>query len=497
MKDLVKILREVYPEILHSVQNDRRAQNDKNLLMLNLLLIIFGKLLSFAIQTFNLGNGSTWPGHIALMVNKNFIQEMIRPSNLKIIIIAGTNGKTTTSSMLRLIFEKSGRRVFQNASGANLLNGIASSIVLHSSILSTLNYDYAIFEADENALPLIIKEITPDYLLLLNLFRDQLDRYGEVNIIAQKWKEALKKLPEKTILICNADDPQIAFLGKNRTNKNFYFGLDTKQKEKARCEHAADTTYCPNCGEKLAFRSITFSHLGDWHCSSCGLRRPSPDLPNFPYHPLSGTYNKYNTLAATLLAKIIGLKEDEVVAALQSFKPAFGRQEKLMINGKQIQIFLSKNPTGFNESLRTIKDLHAKTVLLLLNDGIADGRDVSWIWDVDFEDFVGEFEHIIISGNRAYDMGLRAKYALEGQKSKVPTSLASGDLRGVSKSQNYPPILKSSGLKDNSKLKIYENLGKAIEVSLRATQKDDTLYILPTYTAMLEVRKNLTGRKIL
>lgn len=435
--------------------------------MINSLLIGFGQLTSLIIKRLNFGHGSTWPGHIALKINKNFISQMLEKSNIRVIIVAGTNGKTTTAKMIRTILAHNGKSIIQNPSGANLLNGIASSLILHSSILSTLNYDYAIFEADENALPLIIKEITPDYLLLLNLFRDQLDRYGEVNTISQKWRKALKTLPEETILILNADDPQIAFLGKKSNLKTMYFGLQGKEQKKVSYEHAADTTYCPNCGTKLIFKALTYSHLGDWRCPSCKLEKPTPNLPYLPYLPLSGTYNKYNALAAALLAKIIGLSETQIESSLRNFKPAFGRQEKLTVDGKQVQLFLSKNPTGFNESLRTIKELKAKTVLLLLNDGIADGRDVSWIWDVDFEDFVSEFEHIIVSGSRTYDMGLRVKYAF------------------------------SKNIIHNTKYIIQNDLSKALNTALEQTSRSETLFILPTYTAMLETRKILTGKKIL
>ena len=427
----------------------------------------------------NLGQGSTWPGHIALFVNKNFIKEIIKANpDLKIILIAGTNGKTTTGRLIQTILEKTNHRVFQNESGANLLNGIASSLLLRSGVLGKINQDFAIFEVDENTLPLILKEINnPDFVIILNLFRDQLDRYGEVNTIAKKWRKALLKISSRTTLILNADDPQIAHLGLSRSavsstppkwNRSytsvFYFGLDNMRTHVSIHQDASDSAYCPNCRNKLEYKNLTFSHLGDWNCSNCLQKRPKLDLSKFSYYPLPGVYNKYNTNAAVLFAKTIGIDDAKIEQAIKKFSPAFGRQERLNVGNKNVQIFLSKNPTSFNESLRTIKELRAKNILFVLNDRIPDGRDVSWIWDVNFEELLNS-EKITISGDRAYDMGLRIKY--------------------------------SQFTIHNSQFTIQPDLKKAIKVALNKTLKNQTLYILPTYSAMLEVRKILTGKKIL
>lgn len=435
---------------------------------MNLLLVFLGKSIVFIIRLLNLGNGSTWPGHIALNINKNFIKDLLktRDKRLKTILIAGTNGKTTTGKLIQTILEKNGKKVFQNESGANLLNGIASSMLLHSSILCRISYDFAIFEIDENTLPLILKEISkPDFILILNLFRDQLDRYGEVNMIASKWNKSLATLKSSTTLILNADDPQVAFLGKNFKSNVLYFGLDSQKSKNEKYQHASDSTYCPNCNEKLTYNSVYFSHLGDWECKKCGLKHPTKTFILSPHYPLLGTYNEYNTNAAVLLAEEIGFKKEKIKTALKDFKPAFGRQEILQINGKKVQIFLSKNPTGFNESLKAISSLKAKNLLIILNDRIPDGRDVSWIWDVDVEDFIYSFDNITISGERLYDMALRIKYAQNAIQDSLFT--------------------------------VQENLEKAIVFSLAKTPKNETLYILPTYSAMLETRKILTGKKIL
>ncbi|MBF8250167.1 MAG: hypothetical protein HW400_768 [Candidatus Levybacteria bacterium] len=431
--------------------------------MINVVLIIIGKFFSTFSLLLNAGSGSTWPGHIALSINKNFIKDVLKNSKVKIILIAGTNGKTTTGKLIQTILEKNNFRVFQNEGGANLLNGIASSLLLHSDILGALKYDFAIFEIDENTLPLILKEINnPNYIILLNLFRDQLDRYGEVNIVAQKWQKALSNLTVKTKLILNADDPQIAFLGEKLKSKVSYFGINPTNNA-TRAQHASDSTYCPNCGHKLVYDSVYFSHLGNWQCSNCGFKHPQKTFTSSPVYPLPGAYNEYNTNAAVLLAELIGVNKKVINFALQNFKPAFGRQEILNVYGKKVQIFLSKNPTSFNESLKTIINLNATNLLIVLNDRIPDGRDVSWIWDVDFDVVKNLRGSISVAGDRVYDIALRLKY------------------------DNIP-------IEDKL---IYTDLEDAIFSSLKITPKSETLYILPTYSAMLEVRKILTGRKIL
>lgn len=430
---------------------------------MTMLLILLGKAIGLISKTFNLGSGSTWPGHIALNLNKNFIRDVLTTNGQrpKTILIAGTNGKTTTGKLIQTILEENKKTAFQNAAGANLLNGIASTLIQHGNKIGGLNYDYAIFEVDENTLPLALLQFTPSFLILLNLFRDQLDRYGEVNIIADKWKRAIEQLSIRTILLLNADDPQIAYLGKTHKGKVFYFGLSDKEKGATMLAHASDSTYCPNCSSKLSYKKIFFSHLGIWECANCSLKRPAPDISKLKKYPLFGTYNKYNTLAAVLLSQLNNINNETIEQSFKEFKPAFGRQEILQVKGKKVQIFLSKNPASFNESLRTISELKAKHVLFVLNDRIPDGRDVSWIWDVDFKK-IDSHRSVYISGDRAYDMALRLKYA---------------------------------GLSIPSE-QIYTDIQKAVPSALKNV-RGETLYILPTYSAMLEVRKILTGKRLL
>src|SRR6185369_6318406 len=339
------------------------------------------------------------------------------------------------------------------------------TLLLHTNIFGKLNYDYALFEIDENALPIFLKETTPEYFVALNLFRDQLDRYGEGNSIIGHRKTALEKLPKTTTMILNADEPQIAYLAKGTSATVKYFGLQSSQFGNNKLQHAADSVYCPNCGERLIFNSLAFSHLGDWHCPKCGVKRPAITDARFAVYPLPGLYNKYNVLAAIALLKQTGLSDEEINFSFAEFEPAFGRQEIITYKDKNVQIFLSKNPTSFNESYTTIRELGGKTLLLVLNDRIPDGRDVSWIWDVDLTE-LNEFKNILVAGDRVYDMALRLKYEL-----------------GI---KNY-----------ESRVTTCENLKEAIDESTKLVEDNETLFILPTYSAMLEVKKILTGKKIL
>jgi UDP-N-acetylmuramyl tripeptide synthase len=426
---------------------------------MNQFLILSGKILSQIFRALKLGNGSTWPGHIALSLNQNFIKDIFDKSKTKTIFIVGTNGKTTTSKLVSAILEKNGYSVLHNSSGANLLNGIASSLILQSDMSGNLKKDFAILEIDENVFPLISKQIEPDFLISLNLFRDQLDRYGEIDSISKNWKKTIDKFIN-TKVILNADDPQISFLGKDSKLDVSYFGLNEEQIQTKNVMHGADSILCPNCHERLEFKCCYFSHLGIWECKNCKYKRPNPTMSSFSFYPLPGKYAMYNILAAVLFAKKIGIKDKDIVSSLKNFKPAFGRQEELEYKKKNVQLFLSKNPTSFNESLSTVAELNGKTILIVLNDKIPDGLDVSWIWDINFESIIIRDMNLIVAGDRKFDMALRLKY--------------SGYF-----------------------VHIAEDLNDAIEKSIENLEENEKLYILPNYSAMLETRKILTGKEIL
>ncbi len=422
--------------------------------MVNQFSILIGKILIYLSKNFNLGSGSTWPGHIALKLNPNFNKEILMKASAKKIVIAGTNGKTTTGKLILNVLEANDKKVAHNDAGANLQNGLASSLIKFSDLSGNLNKDYLIFESDEYALPQVLKEIEPDYLICLNLFRDQLDRYGELDSIAKKWKESIAGL-KKTTLILNADDPLVSYLGNKNT---LYFGLD--ESGGTEVKHGADSMFCPKCSAKLEYKTVVFSHLGDWQCPGCKLRRPKISLSEFSFYPLSGIYNKYNVLASVLFLQKEGFPKDKIVKGLKKFKPAFGRQEEINYKAKQVVLYLSKNPTSLNESLSTVKGLGAKNILFVLNDRIPDGLDVSWIWDIDLENLLDKDMNIAVSGDRVYDMALRVKYA-------------------------------------GFYCHIEEDLESVINHMIGNLEEKEKLFVLPNYSAMLETRKILLGRKLL
>lgn len=440
------------------------------------LIIFTGKLISFISRIFNLGSGGTWPGEVAVRFKPDILQDFSSQLLKGSILVVGTNGKTTTTLMIKKILEENGTKVIYNTSGANLLNGIVSSFIQNATGNGKINADWGVFEIDENTLPIVLKLIKSPKLKLiivfLNLFRDQLDRYGEVDVIAEKWGKALNEMPGETKIILNADDPQIAFLGKGVKGEVIYFGLNDPKLFLKEKEHATDSIFCLNCTSRLSYEGIYYSHIGIWKCEKCGEKRPKPDISEWK-SPLAGVYNQYNTLAAVGVAKLLGITDKKVNLALADFSPAFGRQEEFEINGKKIKIFLSKNPAGFNESLRTVISLGAKEMLFVLNDRIPDGKDVSWIWDVDFE-MLPFYVTPVVSGDRAYDLALRIKYSRPVHR--LPKNAVS---------EPETPIL------------IYENLKKALEFCLDSSNKKETLFIMATYSAMLDVRKILKGRKIL
>ncbi|MBI5449246.1 Mur ligase family protein [Candidatus Gottesmanbacteria bacterium] len=431
----------------------------------------------------HLGAGATWPGEIALRVNHGIFAFFVSQFRKEIILVAGTNGKTTTSLMITQVLEKHGFSVVHNSSGANLLNGVVSACIQRSSWNGTLRADYGVFEVDENSLPVVIsiikhKESVKGFtLVLLNLFRDQLDRYGEVDVIAEKWEKSLREQRaqhkkksnsrnKKIIqIIANADDPLIAHLASIASIstpdiKAFYFGLNDRALFQQRMDHATDSIFCPSCGSRLAYEGMYYSHIGVWHCLSCGAKRPVPDIDAWQ-SPLPGLYNQYNTLAAVAALRSVGVSDSHIQNALTDFAPAFGRQEEFLMDGKRLKLFLSKNPAGFNASLQTVLNMKPITLLLVLNDRIPDGRDVSWIWDVDFEVLGNKKIEIIVSGDRAYDLAVRIKYAIQFQNFTVETDLK-----------------------------------KAISHVLQTVKNGETVYILATYSAMLAVRKVITGKKI-
>ena len=425
------------------------------------------KSVTFIVRSLRLGAASVLPGSIARRIEPRLLQLLSQQVKNGVILIAGTNGKTTTALLLCTILERKGYRIAHNSTGANLENGLISALLETTTLLGTLNVDYAILEVDENIVPRVLTPLQPRIILCLNLFRDQLDRYGEVDTISKRWTKVISTLPAETVVIPNADDPTLSNLGQQLPQRVLFFGLNEPEHYLEAIPHAVDSIYCPKCGHSLDYKGVYLSHLGDFTCPKCGFSKSKPTLESSEWSQiLVGLYNKYNTLAAATTAIELGVDEATIRDTINTFQAAFGRAEDLIINGKRVRILLSKNPVGTNETIRVVTQSTDKTTLLVLNDRTPDGTDVSWIWDVDTEKLVERGGTLVVSGDRVYDMALRLRYSQKSCESRL-------------------------------NLIVEEDLRQAIATALEHTPENETLHILPTYSAMLEVREVLTGRKIL
>jgi UDP-N-acetylmuramyl tripeptide synthase len=445
---------------------------------LRLITAIFlGKIVKFLIRKFSLGGATAAPGLIALKFDSKFVAKMSKNFPQGSIVITGTNGKTTTSRMLSCIFEQSAIKPLHNRAGSNLLRGIASTLLENSNFFGEIKNDLAIWETDEAVMPEAVRQVEPKLLLVNNLFRDQLDRYGEVDRLRKIWTDAVKKFGKYSFLILNSDDPQVAYLGKGTKAKVIYFGLCDPGWGTSQLPRIADARFCPYCRAPLNYQTVYVSHMGNYRCPKCIIKRPKPNIFAGKIHSLEeesaqfslvtpvgeteiklavgGLYNIYNALAAASAAWALGINLKTIKAGLENFKAAFGRVEKFEVGGKILWLYLVKNPTGFNEVIKTLfATEEKKDVLIAINDLTADGKDISWLWDVDFEKLKGKTRNIFVTGIRAQDMALRLKYA--EIKTPVP---------------------------------IENDLEKALKEAIK--QSRERLFVLPTYTAMLEIRKIL------
>src|SRR5438309_2783326 len=392
-----------------------------------------GKLTSALSRGLRRGGGTTLPGDVARWIDPQILTKLSRSLAEGTVVITGTNGKTTTAALLRHILEAQGKQVVANQAGANLIFGVTAAMVNRTSWSKELPDSVGLFEIDEASLPRLVQEMAPGAIVVTNLFRDQLDRYGELETTAAHIRRALTQGPEGVTAVLNADDPMVAALGDDLP-RVIYAGLDDPSLLKPELSHGADAKFCPRCGSPFIFEGVYFGHVGHYRCPRGDFTRPSPDIRATSIAiegmermrlqvtdgaqtadvdvPLSGLYNAYNIIMALAAAKAMRVPLAKSAAALSDFTPAFGRMERTVIEGRPAVLLLAKNPTGFNEVLRTaIQFGTARSFLIALNDRIADGQDVSWIWDVDFEQLSEVARHIVLSGDRALDLRVRPKYA--------------------------------------------------------------------------------------
>jgi UDP-N-acetylmuramyl tripeptide synthase len=428
------------------------------------------------------GGGTSLPGKVLLKLQPDAIARLSRQLPKGSVVISATNGKTTTASLLAAVLDKAGIKPVHNRAGANMAGGVATAL-LESTRGGRLSEDLGLFEVDEAWTADIIEQTQPSVVILGNLFRDQLDRYGELETLADSWQATIAALPPSTRVVINADDPLLARIGEAHPGA-VYFGLDDTSHAEDVPRHAADSKFCRNCGTPLRYSAVQLGHLGIYECPNGDFVRPQPSVsatqivsngmdgseitiatPDGEIEstlPIPGLYNVYNAVAATAAAVALGVSTADIAAGLASAKAVFGRVETLTIGGHEVAILLIKNPTGANEVLRTITEGDERFDLwIALNDKIADGKDVSWVWDADFEMLAGRANRVTCSGTRAEEMALRLAYA--------------GVARDAIEIDNA----------------IERSFDAAVSQAALAGTK---IFALPTYTSLLELRTAVAKR---
>lgn len=396
------------------------------------LALATGKAAGLATRIAGRG-GTALPGLVATRIAPNLLAELSRQLGGGRVLITGTNGKTTTARMLASILDAADRPYIHNREGSNLVRGLASSLMPHATLAGRIPGAArfaGIFETDEATLPAATAAIQPQALVFTNLFRDQLDRYGEVDTVAAMWREALAVAPADATLVLNADDPSVAALADGWRGPVHWFGIDDPAQAGGPVG-ASDARWCPACGSSYAYGQRFFAHTGHWSCPGCGRRRAEPETQGRQIElaldgaafdetglgrvetPLSGLYNVWNALAAIAAARCLGVGDGAIHAGLAAAAPAFGRQERIQLGGTELVLLLAKNPAGANQVIRLLAALEGDVldVCALLNDRFADGQDVSWTWDVDYDFLAGRVGRCWAGGDRAEDMALRLRYA--------------------------------------------------------------------------------------
>ena len=442
-----------------------------------------GKVTRLGLQIAGRG-GTALPGLVALQIDPDFIAATTKTLPHGIVIVSGTNGKTKTARMLADVVDAAGWHPVHNRSGSNLERGIAGALLSDNDWRATPRGDIGLFEVDEASLPRVLKRVAPRVVLITNLFRDQMDRYYELDALARRIGDAIAELDAAAILILNADDPIVASLGARHRGTVVYFGVDDASVGGKVPQAISDATRCPRCRSPLQYERVVLAHEGDWSCPSCGLARPPRDVSATAVRldgasseltlrlpvasafdpvrvPLPGLYNAYNALAAIAASRALDVALPAATRAIGAFRPAFGRLEQLPVDGRMLRLVLVKNPAGFNAAIAALLETgrHPR-VLAALNDRDADGRDVSWIWDADFETLAPAVEHATVTGIRSRDLANRLKYA------------------GVPR----------------ERVEVVDAWGTAIDRAVGGVAQGGELIVLATYTAMLAIRDELARR---
>lgn len=392
------------------------------------LAVKCAKTTSSLIKKLNRGSGVTLPGYVARLIDPNILKEMAGQVREKIIVTMGTNGKTTTNAILCRALESEGNKVIINRTGANMLNGIISAFVLSTDKSGHLDADYACIEVDEIASVGVLPKLGPDCALLTNISRDQLDRFGEVDITYNKLMAAVTSVPDTTLII-NCDDILSYSLAQNSGNPYVTYGISEQIFDDISRSEIRESIFCRKCGKKLEYDFFHYGQLGIYHCPNCGWERPVPDYAaehiglrdELYFFDMDGLhidstvrtpYNIYNTLSAYVALKTMGAGYAGFKQMIESFDYGNNRESVFRINGAKVQLHLAKNPIGFQQKVSLVlKDSKPKDIIIQINDTYQDGEDISWLWDVDFQYLAdSNARTIITAGTRRHDMGLRLKY---------------------------------------------------------------------------------------
>lgn len=431
------------------------------------LVILLAKCIGFLSGL--LGGGTNLPGQIALKIRPDILKRLVR--GYRVVLVTGTNGKTTTTAMLRNILSKTGKRAVSSASGANMKGGVVSCLIKAFPLFRKVNGDFAVLEVDEAYMRHITAEISPEVIAVTNIFPDQMDRYGTVEQTAALIEEAVRNAPDASVIL-NGDEPLLG--GFMPTRKKIFFGFNTGQETSL--SEKAEGVYCMHCKNILSFSYVTGNGIGNYFCPSCGKKRPelgfgveeikaqnaegSEVIINgvLIRIPQAGAYNIYNALCAFSCAKVLGVSDSNVRLGIEEQKSKFGRQETIMVGKASVRMILVKNPQGAGEAIAScLSDESPVSVGILLNDNVGDGKDVSWIYDVEFERFSEmQIQRMLVGGTRVYDMAVRMQTAGFSSLTVCPT---------------------------------YESLLSAL------LEEEGRVYLLVTYSAMTGFRKYLHQKK--
>ncbi len=447
------------------------------------LAIAMGQMAGAGSRLLGIGGGTSLSGVVARYIDPRVLRKIALGNKTTTVVVTGSNGKTTTSQMLTTLAAAAGHTLVHNRTGSNLIQGVASAAVNRSTLGGRLDCQMLIFEVDEATTRLAVPEIEPDLVVVTNIFRDQLDRYGELHAVAGSLDRTLASLPPEAAMVLNADDPMVASFATETLARRLYFGVTSTQVGTAVPEHASDTIRCVRCQHDLEYARVYLGHMGDYRCPACQWKRPHLDVAVSSIKqeagrpslvtvdtsqgqfiielPLAGLHNVYNLAAAVAAAVGLGINLEQTVGSIGTMHPAFGRMEQITAGSKRIVLSFVKNPISYNTTLRTVIQMPGqKHVLASHSNTLVDGEDFAWLWDVDLEELVPQLASLVVTGTKAEEVAMRFKYA---------------------------------GL-DEQRIEVVPDHSDALDAALARVPDEGTLFILAGYTPTRQLRRIMEHR---